>query len=522
VIATPRGLAILAAIALVLALLVAASPERSRPVDRSLAPQLDAAKVISIDVKLADERGVRLVREAASWVWDDDKGKAEPTVIDAMLDTVEVARWHRTGPRASAGTLRGRLEIAGGGHTTIIELGREVPGAAQTWLVVGERRAVLVDSWIATALFPSPLALRLRRPLAGVALARTITIGGVTLEGAHLTNDARQLDAWIVPSYVARLVNALVDLEIIALPSGPPPASPPYYLSFDGPMHEGVVEVGSCSGDRVLLHLTSGDGCVSRAAWQEVQDAIAPLLAGSPDLVDLRPLPITPTELVLADGTKLALGSAPLLPTGDADPTRVDELVRALATQGERAPRPADSPTGTITARDAAGTDVVLELFAATKLVARRGEAFAIRPSPDAWAVITRPSTSLRDPVRWREDATAISSITIGGTTYTRGTVLGEWTRTPAGSAGSAAVDPALVDALALALATVRAPDALRGSEAVPLPLTVEVTFTPPAGAPTTHELALGAPGPDGCPARIDGARVVADLALCTAAHALR
>ena len=36
-----------------------------------------------------------------------------------------------------------------------------------------------------------------------------------------------------------------------------------------------------------------------------------------------------------------------------------------------------------------------------------------------------------------------------------------------------------------------------------------------------THELSLGTPTQDGCPARIDGVAVRADLELCTAAHAL-
>jgi hypothetical protein len=54
-----------------------------------------------------------------------------------------------------------------------------------------------------------------------------------------------------------------------------------------------------------------------------------------------------------------------------------------------------------------------------------------------------------------------------------------------------------------------------------PWPLSIRVTFTPPAGKPSTHELLLGAPAQDGCTARIDGVPVRASLELCTAAHVL-
>jgi hypothetical protein len=173
--------------------------------------------------------------------------------------------------------------------------------------------------------------------------------------------------------------------------------------------------------------------------------------------------------------------------------------------------RPATKPAATITAVDRAGTEVVLELF--ERAIARRGEAIAIEIAADAWKIITRPSTALRDPIRWREDATNLSAITLDNVTYKRGAVLGEWTREPAGK-----LDPMLVDALVETLATVRAP---AGSAPKAIAHRLRVTITPPAGAPITHAIELAAPTHDGCAARLDGKPVLLPLPLCTAAFAL-
>jgi hypothetical protein len=291
--------------------------------------------------------------------------------------------------------------------------------------------------------------------------------------------------------------------------------TPTDVISLEGPL-PGAFSVslsvtGTCDGGRVRVEATTGGGCVESGAWQAVIDALAPLRAMKDDVIAKYPLPIEPSQITFGDGTVLSLASPPRIGDSDADRMRVEKLVFALMTDGKRTARPAGTPRSTLTVRDAAGTEVVLELF--DHAIARRGEPGAIALDAELLAVIAQPPSAYLNPLRWREDVTTLSSLTINGTTYTRGAVLGEWTRTPAG-----AVDGALVDALAQALAIVRAPNV--GSEP-PLPLSIHVTFTPPAGKPTTHELALGAPNADGCPARIDGALVRADLELCTAAHAL-
>jgi hypothetical protein len=81
--------------------------------------------------------------------------------------------------------------------------------------------------------------------------------------------------------------------------------------------------------------------------------------------------------------------------------------------------------------------------------------------------------------------------------------VLGEWSG-----------QSALVDALAQTLAVVRAS---AGPPPAAIAHRIDVTFTPPAGAPTTQHIELG----PGCAGRIDGAPVVVPLPLCTAATAV-
>jgi len=132
-----------------------------------------------------------------------------------------------------------------------------------------------------------------------------------------------------------------------------------------------------------------------------------------------------------------------------------------------------------------------------------RGEPSALAPSPAAWAVITRPPEAYRDKTRWLEDAATISAIAIDGKTYPRGATLGTWT---------GARDPALLDALATALAVLRADP----GPAAPTQHTIELTITPPVGPAKKHELKLGAH----CAAVADGTPIVLPLAACTAANA--
>jgi hypothetical protein len=526
-IATTRGLVVLAVVAALLGIAVFVAPGHRASTDRFLATQPVLDGVTSISVSHAGTPPVQVVREADGWRWSSDRAIAETATVDAILSTLRGAHWHRRAGTAVALPVTAELRL-GGATPLVISRGRDVVGAAQTWLVIGDA-AYLVDSWVAAALFPAPLALRVVQPLANASQARRILAPPLEIEGTHLVAPK---DRWIDPAAMTRLVTALAGVELVALPPGPP-GPPGAHVSGervaleDGQQRVTSVErVGTCDGGRVLVEATTGGGCVEAAAWQAVTDAVAPLRVLADDgvdrspaahvarignLIDRRPLPIVPARITFADGVVLSLASPPRIGDEDADRQRAEELVAALSTPGRPVARPAGAPRTTLTASDEAGTELVLEVFA--DAIARRGEPVAFAVDADALAVIARPVSALRDPVRWREDPMTLSSLTIDGTTYARGAVVGEWDRTPAGT-----VDAALVDAHASALAVVRAPAersaAARG-------VTVRVTFTPPAGKPTTHELSLGAPTQTGCPARIDGVAVRADLALCTAAHAL-
>ncbi|HSD88801.1 MAG TPA: hypothetical protein VLB44_14840, partial [Kofleriaceae bacterium] len=270
--------------------------------------------------------------------------------------------------------------------------------------------------------------------------------------------------------------------------------------------------IGTCDPDRILIRTPEGTGCVERVAWIALTAAFSALEEHPPEqMADRRPLPFEPARLELqTDGTILIeLGGHPRVAGQDADPDRIRELVVALTTPGERVPRPAGKPRGALVAIASDGSRVTLELY--PQVVVRQGEPVAIRTP--LLQTITRPVTLLRDPTRWREDPTTITSMTVDGITYTRGAVLGEWTRTPTGT-----VDPALVEALASALAVVRAP----GTPASPTALHhVAVVFTPPAGSPVTHTIELAGQTEGGCAGRIDGSSVAVPLQLCTAVLAL-
>jgi hypothetical protein len=332
----------------------------------------------------------------------------------------------------------------------------------------------------------------------------------VRIAGNHLLQPR---DMWLDEHALRALGDACAAIETLPI-DGQRDNKPGLRVTVASAEPGELIQVGTCASGRVFVDSGIGPGCVDAAALRTLEDALRTLAAAPLDALDLRPLPVDPDKLVLQDGTVLGLGNAPRLGDADADPERVRELVRALTTRGEAAvPRPAGKPSATITATDRAGTQVALELFDQGHLIARAGEPGAIRVRDAEWKVITRPAAALRDTVRWREDATTISAVTVDNVTYKRGAVLGEWTREPAGK-----VDAALVEALVETLATVRAPV---GPAPTAIAHRLRVTITPPAGQPTTHTLELAAPSGQGCAGRVDGQPAMLPLPLCTAAVAL-
>lgn len=504
-IATTRGLAILAAVAAALLVaLVVAGPRSHRAVDRSLVPGLDTSRVAEL-VFTRGAQTIRITRAGNEWRWQDPPGLADPVAIDAVLTALRGGRWHRRAAAKVAGSPRAQLSVDG----TSLGIGAPLAGSEQTWIVRGDD-AVLVDTWVATALAPEPLALRQRHPLdctAATSITATLPSGTVKVEATRLV-EPRAL--WIDERWLEWLYDACAKIEIVALEPGVRAAQAGLRIRTDGGGE--LTQVGACDRDRILVDTSAGTGCIDAGALRELDGALRKLVDTPYQAIDLRPLPIVPAELTLQDGTALELAARPRIGDADADPERVRELVAALSARGETSiPLPATKPAAAIIAVDGAGTQVVLDLF--DRAIARRGEQGAIQISPAQWATITRPTAVLRDPTRWREDPTTISSLTLDHVTYKRGAVLGEWTREPAGK-----VDPHLVDALAEAVATVRAP---AGPPPKMIAHRLRVTMTPPAGAPTTHTLELAAPSDAGCAGRVDGTAVLLPLPLCTAVAAL-
>jgi hypothetical protein len=501
VIATTRGLAVLAAIALALVIAtVFRAPSHQFPVNHLLVPGFDETKIDELRIAWG-QRHTKVKRVGAEWRIDDGSAVADDAAIDAIFTALRAGRWHRRADRRSIATAwqpHGPSNISIRGID--IAIGPRLQGLAQTWIFRGSD-AFLVDSWVADALVPSLMALRAKHPLdctSVTSIVATTPAGSLRIEGNRLVAPNR---IWLDDGWLHALGEACAGIEIRGVDTRPVGANGMTIVAGDSELKE----IGPCHDER-LIYIESriGAGCVAADDLRALADALR-----DPQ-PDPRPLPIDPAKLTLRDGTLLDV-TAKRIGDVDAEPDRVRELTSALMTRGTVKARPAGKPTATITAVDRAGTEVVLELF--DHAIARRGEPVAIDIAADAWKLITRPTAALRDPIRWREDATNLTSITLDNVTYKRGAVLGEWTREPAGK-----VDPTLVDALVETLATVRAPTA-------PAPTAIahrlRITITPPAGAPITHAIELAAPTQDGCAARLDSTPVLLPLPLCTAAIAL-
>ena len=462
-IASRAGLVVLAAIAAVLAIMLAFLPRADTIENHTLVQDIPAGPlrwmrggVVETTIAFGEE-GQPLLQGG-----DLDEG-----TLDAVDAALRGARWHRRADASVAGTPHVVLSI--GAHFELA-IGESLPGVDQTWIVT-RGQAYLVDGWVARALDPGALALRERFPYAKIASAGTIAVGELHLE-AH----PRRRDGMIVDvARVEALERAMEDLEYVAL--------------------------GPCDSHSFHVHAQIGDGCVPLDRWQAIL-AQANALAGPPaDVVERRPLVTAPSRIALSDGAVLDLARRPRLAGRDADPDRVAELVAALTAPAEPVSLPATRPTGAIVAGDLA-----IDLYDHDHVLARRGEPIALKPSPEAWAAIARPSSAYADPQRWLEDASTITSITIDGAKHERGAVLGEWTMS------RGAHDPAVLEALAAALASVRAPI---GPAPAAIEHRIDVAFAPPTGKPVTHRLELGHLGPTGCAGRADGVAVALPAPLC-------
>jgi hypothetical protein len=88
-----------------------------------------------------------------------------------------------------------------------------------------------------------------------------------------------------------------------------------------------------------------------------------------------------------------------------------------------------------------------------------------------------------------------------------------------AGARSGPTVDTKALEALVAQLAAPRSLGFVDGELAIVHRVTL--TITPPAGAPTEHVLALGAPRASGCPVRLDHEAIVLTSTVCAQIAAL-
>ena|GEM_PF-1728724 len=517
-------------VALLLAVALLLGPRQDAPSDRSLVPGLTPSEITSFEWSgpPASSPGFRITRDAGSptgWRWTDPVADADPQAIEDVMAALRGAQWHRRAERAAAGAVTGTLAIQVGEARTVIELAQPL-GEEQRWLVIGEH-ALLVDSWVARAIAPDPVAFRIH-PFAKVGQAAQLEVGSFTLSGSprRLTKLAGlPIEVLVNPVAVEQLEAALGELAIVALPNGKVPVDTNYRgtrIALDGKVV--AVEAGMCPAPDRAHHAifgpSIGPSCVSEAAWQRMLAAAAVFdiprdPAGLASLIDRRLVPIDPIGVTLADGTALELARKPRVkvpsqPARDADPERVTELLAVLAMPGEPVALPTTQPVARVVVTGDRNSSVELSVFAGG-VVVRTSEPLALRVGEGSAAILARAGTAYVDRTLWSEEPTTVRSIQLGGVTYTRGAVLGEWTRAPAGS-----VDATAIDQLVRLLAVPRS----SADAAVPTdPISVILSIAPPSGAPSERTLLLGTT--PRCAATVTAGTVALDPQVCALATKL-
>ena len=515
-IATRRGLAALCVLALLALVAVVLDRPRGREVvDRALVPGLDVDRITAIRWEAAGKPVLSIAPAGGGWRFVEPAyGTLDRAAIAELTATLRGARWHRLEPARSAGEVTRTLVVRAGDRDYTIGFGRALEGGDQAWLVAGDH-AVLVDAWVARALDPGALALAVRRPFERAAQAQRLVLGDVTLEGRPRAGGWTH--SLVAPAAVDEVEQALAGLELQRLVTEADFDVAPFRLAADDVTGE---LAGPCPGapDLVLLLASTSGGCVTTDTADRVRRAAAVFADTKGPWIERRLAPVTPTTIRLADGGVLDLRKLPLITEPStssavtADAARVAELLAVFATPAEfGAVAPDDRPTATLTIDHAGGT-LELSLYA-KRVVKRTGVWFQL--TPEAWAILTRPSRELRDLTLWTEDPTTLTRLDIDGIVYQRGAVVGEWTRTPV----KPIIDAARVEALADELASLRAIAA--DAPAFTARHRLTLTIAPPAGADVTHALELGAPTAKGCPARVDGAAVMLARATCDAVAAL-
>lgn len=500
---------------------------RETPGDRTLVAI--APESITAFAWVSGPRNFRIERDAGSstgWRWTDPVADADPQAVEDVMAALRGAQWHRRAERSAGGAVTGTLAIEAGAARTTIELAQPL-GEAQRWLIVGDH-ALLVDAWVARALAPDPIAFRVH-PFSKVGQAEQIEVGSFTLAGSprRLTKLAGlPIELLANPVAVEQLEAALGELSIVAIPNGKVPVDTNYRgtrIALSGKLV--AVEAGMCPvPDRehhAIFGPAIGPSCVSESAWQRLMTAAdvfdirdpAQRHAALSTLIEKRLVPVEPGVVTLADGSTLDLGRKPRIttpgqPARDADPDRVAELLAVLAMPAEPVALPA-TPGSRVTITAGRAT-FELAIFAGG-IVGRRNEPIALRVGDGSAAILARPGAAYVDRTLWSEEPTTVRSLQVGGVTYTRGAVVGEWTRVPPGP-----VDPRAIDQLVALLAV---PRASADAPAPANPIAIILSIAPPAGTPSQRKLLLGATPK--CAATVTAGSVALDPAICTLATAL-
>jgi hypothetical protein len=544
VIASRTGLAALAALAIAFAAIVAWDVRSAHEwrEEGALLPGFDGAQVAEIRWSGGPPAGVLapVLRRSGSepdrsggWVLCLDPAcqhhlRADTARVDEIVAAVRGGRWHRQAPPGTAGPIEQTLELrVRDGATTFVGKGRALAGLDQRWLLVdrtgtGGRTALLVDGWIARALFPESIELAVRFPLASAHAAHTIELPGqLHLEG----HPRKRGKLWVDPVRVEALERALEALELKALPRHEIAARSRVRLDGGAFAVGPGVEQDACPGGDLALWSVTGSGCIDAERWAAVARAVDQLVGPDAEVADPRVAPIMNEVIAssgcaggrsnaercagtieLSDHHKLSLHGRPQVDGHDADPDRVAELVQALVAKAVVVAPPTDPPRATLAIAsqdDTCHLDVHRD-----GVVVRREDGIALKLAAAGAAMLARDGDVYRDPTRWLEEPTTITSISVDGAVYRRGAVVGEW---------PGAKDASLVEALATAAAVVRAPS---GPAPSSIRHRIDLTITPPVGAPSIHRLEVGDPSPSGCAGRADGQPVLLSLALCTAAMA--
>ena len=531
-------LAILAA-GLLVVLLVDGTCGSSSPPSRLLIPGLAPETITELSWSRANGQESHITLEGGLWVERMERaspGSLDPRpsnavdqpTVGGVLSALRGAHWQRRAAKTTAGTSTTILTVTSGSSKHVVEIAASLLGADQTWLVVDGFEAVLVDGWVARAIDPQPLALRVRFPFADATASERIQLLDANLEIREHPRRLRHFDSrsglavrtgpdlWLAPQQVDKLEAALARLEIVAIP--PPLKATRASIAVD---QNSVADAGPCPGhpDLLGLDINIGGGCVSAAQWKEVIAIVELVASAQPsELADRRPAPGPATEIRFPGGDVLDPKTMTLAIAGHsfaADPQRVRELLTALAREVVRV-EDVQADLDKAATREL----IVVGEWGRTRLqwnsagvVVRDVDLVHLHPGHDTLRVLERPALAYVDDQLWIEDPSTVRNIELDRVTYTRGAVLGEWTRDPAG-----VVDGPLLEALVAALAQVRAPSSeIKIADAHH----VSVIFVPPVGLSSHHTLHLGPIHATGCAGRVDDRPVTLPLKLCMAVAAV-